>query len=37
MTKVTLVCVKEKNKLRVRITSKGYLKYANCQFPRNVH
>jgi len=33
---VDLVCVKEGNRLRVRITSPGYLLHANCQFPRNI-
>lgn len=31
---VSLVCVLEGKKLRVRITSVGYLSTANCQFPR---
>lgn len=34
--KVKLMCVKEGGKLRVRITSEGYLNTANCQFPRNI-
>lgn len=33
---VYLQCVNEKNKIRVRIISKGYNKNANCQFPRNL-
>ena len=33
---VYLNCVKEKNKLRVRITSPCYNNNANCQFPRNI-
>jgi len=33
---VYLKCVKDKSKLRVRIISDGYLKYANCQFPRDL-
>jgi hypothetical protein len=33
---VTLECIKEKSKLRVRITSGKYLRNANCQFPRNI-
>lgn len=33
---VTLKCLKEKNKLRVRIISPGYYNNANCQFPRNI-
>ena len=33
---VSLVCVKEGSRLRVRITSPGYLNTANCQFPRNI-
>lgn len=33
---VELICVKDKNKLRVRIQSDGYLKNANCQFPREL-
>jgi hypothetical protein len=34
--KVNLICIKKKGKLRVRITSHGYLKTANCQFPRDI-
>jgi hypothetical protein len=33
---VRLTCIKEKGKLRARILSQGYLKTANCQFPRNI-
>ena len=33
---VELVCIKEKGKLRVRIVSPGYLRHANCQFPRDL-
>lgn len=33
---MNLQCVKEGTKLRVRITSPGYYKDANCQFPRNL-
>jgi hypothetical protein len=33
---VELVCVKVKSKLRVRITTPGYLNQANCQFPRDL-
>jgi hypothetical protein len=33
---VTLECIKEKSRLRVRIISPGYLAAANCQFPRDV-
>lgn len=33
---VNLICIKEGSKLRVRITSPGYLPTANCQFPRNL-
>lgn len=31
---VYLVCLKEGSRLRVRITTPGYLSTANCQFPR---
>ncbi len=34
--KVYLQCVKENNKLRVKIISNGYNRDANCQFPRNI-
>jgi len=33
---VILQCVKEKSKLRVRILTNGYLKSANCQFPKDI-
>lgn len=33
---VYLTCVKVDSKLRVRITSPGYLQTANCQFPRDL-
>ena len=33
---VYLTCVKADSKLRVRITSPGYLTTANCQFPRDL-
>ena len=33
---VELICIKVKSKLRVRITSDGYLKHANVQFPRDL-
>jgi hypothetical protein len=33
---VELVCVNDKNRLRVRIISPGYLPNANCQFPRQI-
>lgn len=33
---VYLTCVKVANKLRVRITSPGYLTSANCSFPRSI-
>lgn len=33
---VRLRCVKEKNKLRVKIVSAGYNSEANCQFPRDI-
>ena len=33
---VYLQCVKVHSKLRVRIISRGYNPYANCQFPRNI-
>jgi hypothetical protein len=34
--RVSLTCVVEGGRLRVRITSPGYLSTANCQFPRNL-
>jgi hypothetical protein len=33
---IRLRCVKENNKLRVRIISPGYSSEANCQFPRDI-
>jgi hypothetical protein len=33
---VYLKCITESRKLRVRITTNGYNKEANCQFPRNI-
>jgi|TARA_B110000037_G_C16928492_1_gene427555 hypothetical protein len=33
---VELICVKERSKLRVKITTPGYLNTANCQFPKNL-
>lgn len=33
---VQLICIKDKNNLRVRILSPGYSATANCQFPRNI-
>ena len=33
---ITFICVKEKNKLRVRIITNGYHHDANCQFPRGI-
>lgn len=33
---VLFKCVKENNKLRIKITSPGYHPDANCQFPRNI-
>lgn len=33
---VYFVCVKDGSRLRVRITSQGYRRGANCQFPRNI-
>ena len=33
---VTLTCVKEGSKLRVKILSEGYIQHANCQFPRHL-
>lgn len=35
-TTVTLQCVQDSGKLRVRITTPGYLRWANCQFPRDI-
>ena len=36
MPHVFLQCVKEGNKLRVKIISNGYNNTANCQFPKNI-
>lgn len=36
MDLVTLKCVKEDNKLRIKIVSPGYSQSANCQFPKNI-
>jgi hypothetical protein len=36
MNFVTLKCVKEKNKLRMKIITPGYVSYANCQFPKDI-
>lgn len=36
MDRVSLICIKVKGKLRVRITSPGYKPECNCQFPRNL-
>ena len=36
MTDVYLECVKVKSKLRIRITSAGYYKDANCMFPKDL-
>lgn len=36
VTTVSLVCIKVGSMLRVRITSPGYHKDANCQCPRNI-
>jgi hypothetical protein len=33
---IRLKCVKEANKLRIKIISAGYSPYANCQFPRDL-
>lgn len=33
---VNLLCVREGNKLRVRITSPGYNNWSNCQFPKDI-
>jgi len=33
---VELKCVKEGSKLRIKITSQGYINYANCQFPKDL-
>ena len=36
MSFVILKCVKEYNKLRVKIISNGYNNFANCQFPKAI-
>ena len=36
MEYIELACVKEGSKLRIKITSPGYLNNANCQFPRDI-
>lgn len=36
MDEVVLKCVKEGNKLRIKIISPGYIQSANCQFPKNI-
>lgn len=36
MAYVLLKCVKENSKLRIKITSNGYNKNANCQFPKAI-
>lgn len=36
MSTVQLYCVKSGSKLRVRVSSEGYLRNANCQFPRDL-
>jgi len=33
---VSLICVKEGNRLRIKITSDGYYNDANCMFPKNL-
>lgn len=33
---VVLKCIKEGNRLRVRIITQGYLNSANCQFPKGI-
>jgi hypothetical protein len=33
---VTLRCVKEQGKLRIKVVSKGYSQDANCQFPKDI-
>lgn len=33
---IRVKCVKEKNKLRIKIISTGYSSDANCQFPRDI-
>lgn len=36
MTTIRVKCVKDGNKLRIRIISSGYNPSANCQFPRDI-
>ena len=36
MSLVTLQCVHEGKKLRIKIISPGYIQSANCMFPRNI-
>jgi uncharacterized protein YjbI with pentapeptide repeats len=36
MDLVTLKCVKENNRLRIKIVSPGYIQSANCMFPKNI-
>lgn len=36
MDEVRLRCVKENNKLRIKIVSPGYAQEANCQFPKDI-
>ncbi len=33
---VTLKCVKEKSRLRIKIITPGYIQGANCQFPKDI-
>lgn len=33
---IILTCIKEKNKLRIKIITPGYYNDANCQFPKNI-
>lgn len=35
-TNVILTCIKENNKLRIKIITPGYYNDANCQFPKNI-
>lgn len=34
--KVILKCIKEQNRLRIKIINLGYYNEANCQFPKNI-
>jgi len=36
MDLVELICIKEASKLRIRILNDGFIKTANCQFPKNI-